>query len=784
MSKERKEPNKSIEMSRRTFIKSTGAVAATAALGGVGLIAGEADVAEGAPIDLTNAKTYTAQCAMECLHHSLKAYVVDGKIVKVEQNTDGSDETKCCLRGISRTQWVNHKDRLTSPMLRTGPKGSGEFKKISWDEAVQIFAEKINETKAELGNQGIICVGGSGNFGMLTGSAWTAFFRYLGGTTEIYSQLCCQSVTIAGGQIIGSRSKNIRDTVPQCKYMMCWGTNVALTNQSYYKLILEAQANGGKTVTIDPRFSETAAKSDEYYPILPGTDTALALGILKVIIEENLYDAEFLKAHTSVPFLVDRTTGDQVLEDSEDPLSYLVYDGEKIVRHDATTNPVLSVAGTDLASKYVTVFDLIYEQAKKWTPEAVEEETRTPAHAVTRIAHDLAAAETAMIYQNMGGFQRAEYGVLATAAQYYLLLYTGNFGRPGTGVYSDGGAAGYLNFGTPFSSPNPQGDFGRIVAPEFGKAILEDRPNKIGFLLIHTTSILTQYPNTNACRKALEKIPFVVKVDNLMTSDCYYADLILPCATVFEEENFTLSIRNNTIQISEKAVEPPGEAKSDLDIVKMLANHFGFGDAFKETPEQLIDRILEPLGLTYQSLKDSGPINPLEKMYPLTPYKDGIFDTPTGKAMLFVPDWKDLGYNPVLTYYRPIESVNGSPELASKYPLAAVQRKTNHSIHSSFSNLPWIIEACGNKGKVLIHPDDAAARGIKDGDPCVVYNDRGEHRADAIVRAHIMRGVVAVENGWWDNQGGSSSHITSDTVEQLGGGQCCNNSLVEVRKEA
>lgn len=784
MSNEQKDVKKMTDMSRRTFIKGTGACAATVALGGVGIAGSMTDVAEAAPVDLTNAETYTAQCAMECLHHSLKAYVVDGKIVKVEQNTDGEDETKACLRGLARTQWVNNKDRLTSPMLRTGEKGEGKFKEISWDEAVEIFAQKVKETQAELGNQGILQLGGSGNFGLLTGGAWGAFWNYMGGKTGTFGQLCCQSVTIAGGQVLGGRSKNIRDTVPQTKYMLCWGTNAAITNQSYYKRILEAQNNGAKIVTIDPRFSETAAKSDEYYPILPGTDTALALGILKIIIDEKLYDEAFLKAHTSVPFLVDKSTGELALGDPEDSSSYQVYDGNSIVAHDSTDNGALSVAGTDIADKYVTVFDMIYEQAKKWTPQAVEDETRTPASAVSRIAYDLAKADAAIIYQNMGGFQRAEYGVLATAAQYYLLLFTGNFGKPGAGVYSDGGSAAYLKFGAAFSSPIPPGDFGAVTVAEFGKSILEDRPNKIGFLLIHTASVLTQYPNTNACKEALKKIPFVVKVDNLFTSDCLYADLILPCATIFEETNFTNSIRNNTIQISEKAVDPPGEAKSDLDIVKLLANHFGFGDAFKETPEQLIDKIVEPLGLTYASLKASGPINPLKDQYPLIPYKDGQFDTPTGKAMLFVSEWKEKGYNPVLTYYRPTESVKGSPDLASNYPLAAVQRKTNHSIHSSFANLPWMVEVCGNKGTVQIHPDDAAARGIKHGDNCVAYNDRGEHRCIADVRAHVMRGVVSLENGWWEHQGGSSSHITSDTVEQLGGGQCCNTSLVEVRKEA
>ncbi len=131
MTSEKNEFNPTTDLSRRTFIKGAGAVVATAAVGGVGLAVAGTGTVQAAPVDLSNAKTYTSQCAMECLHHSLKAYVVDGKVVKVEQNTDGSDETKACLRGISRTQWINNKDRLTSPMLRTGKKGSGEFKKIS-----------------------------------------------------------------------------------------------------------------------------------------------------------------------------------------------------------------------------------------------------------------------------------------------------------------------------------------------------------------------------------------------------------------------------------------------------------------------------------------------------------------------------------------------------------------------------------------------------------------------------------------------------------------------------
>ena len=148
-----------------------------------------------------------------------------------------------------------------------------------------------------------------------------------------------------------------------------------------------------------------------------------------------------------------------------------------------------------------------------------------------------------------------------------------------------------------------------------------------------------------------------------------------------------------------------------------------------------------------------------------------------------MPMWKSKGFNPIVTYIRPNEFINGDKALAAKYPLMAVQRKINRSIHSTFANLPWINEATGTTPHVMIHPDDAAVRGISDGDKVVAYNDRGEHRCVANVQAHIKKGIVALENGWWEQHGGSSSYVTSDFVEPLGGGHSCNNTLVQIRKE-
>ncbi|MEL1135784.1 molybdopterin-dependent oxidoreductase [Desulfitobacterium sp. THU1] len=780
MTNENKTKTKTPGFSRRTFIKGTGAVAATAAVGGIGFSAGMPDVVEGAPVDLSNAKTFTSSCAMECLHHNLKGYVVDGKLVKVET---GDDQTKACLRGISRTQWVNNPDRPKMPMLRTGEKGEGKWKEISWDEATDLIVTKIKETQSELGNQGITYKGGSGNFGALTNGIAGAFFNYIGGSTPIVGSLCCQVVTTTMPPMLGTRYEDTRDTIQDSKYIIVWGTNPAVTMQSYFSKYQDAMSKGAKMVTIDPRLSETAAKSDEWITILPGTDTALGLGMLKIIIEEKLYDQEFLLKHTGVPFLVDKATGNQVKAEDNDT-SYMVYDqiSKSIIPHDQEgISPALSLAGTPIAEQYNTVFELIYNEAKIWTPEKVQEETDVPAGTVVRLAHEYATAKPAMIVQNMGGFQRTEYGSYAVGVQFYLAAFTGNFGKAGGGVCDAGGVGTTIKVNAAIPSPKPQGEFGKILSPKLGESILADTPNKIGFMWVMTTSLMTQFPNTGAVKEALKKIPFVVVVDSLMTSTALYADLVLPCTTIFEDTNLLANNRHHYVQLMEKAVEPPGEAKSDLEIFTMLAKKLGFGEAFDKDPEELIRVCLEGTGITLEQLKE-GPVCPMPQPY--IPYPNGKFRTPTEKAELFMPMWKEKGFNPVVTYIRPNEFINGDQALAEKYPLMAVQRKTNRTIHSTFGNLPWICESTRSKAQVLIHPDDAAARGIKSGDKVVAYNDRGEHHCLANVQAHIKKGVVALENGWWEQQGGSSSYVTNDFVEPLGGGHSCNNTLVQIRKEA
>lgn len=239
-----------------------------------------------------------------------------------------------------------------------------------------------------------------------------------------------------------------------------------------------------------------------------------------------------------------------------------------------------------------------------------------------------------------------------------------------------------------------------------------------------TGSPMTQWPNTNMVRKALEKIPFVITVDEYLTSTALYSDLVLPCAGIFEMDGVLAQNRSHWIQLMEKAVDAPGEAKSDLEIFTELARRYDFGDAFDVPMETLIGNVIEPAGITYEELKEKKAIDVVGPDY--IPYKDGKFLTPSEKAEFWVRSWKEEGFDPIASYARAEEDARNDNELARKYPLFSVQQKTYRSVHSTFNNLEWMDEVCDQKPVILMNLADAAARGIQDGDAVVVFNDRGE----------------------------------------------------------
>lgn len=725
---------------------------------------------------------FFAACPPECQHHNLKALVKDGKVVKVE--CGANNESKPCMMGLARVEWLTKtENRLTKPLLRDGEKGSGKFKEISWDEAIDLLASKLQDAIDTVGNKGIVADAHAGNFNALAGSVQPAFIARIGGAMSLTGTLCCAGTNGGTTTVLGRRFEDLRDQYAKADYILVWGNNPAISMNGYWGRFAQCMANGGKIVVIDPVKSESAVRCGNWVAIKPTTDPALALGMLKVIVDEGLTNPDFMKAHTTLPCLV--KDNKNVLVNAEDPSSFAVVDSKTnaIVAHNAEgIDPLLTLEGTAFAAEYKTVYEETVAQLQAWTPEAVEAETGVPAAKVTELAREYATAGKSIIVQNMGGFMRTTWGTLAVASQNNLALFTGQIGREGTGVADAGGCTNFVKLNAMFQNPAVSG-LPSVPRVQFAHHVLADDPCEIKVFLSSRESPMTQWPNTGLLKEALKKIPFVCVIDSLMTSTALYADLVLPCATVFETDDLLCNARSHLIQLSQKAVEAPGEAHDDLWIFTKLADKMGVGEDFHHDNEYFIRKALEGVSaVTYEQLQKEHAVN----VYPADhiPYKDGNFHTKSGKAEMFQEPWVAKTGTGVPSYIRCAEAPMGASGLDAKYPLQATQRKLNRAVHGTFGGLNIVENATRNYACVMINTADAAARGIKDGDKCAVYNDRGTHKAVAIVTDGIMPGVVCIENGWWEQQGGSSSYVTNDAVGALAGEHCCNETLVEVRKEA
>lgn len=780
------------KLTRRAFV---GAAAATAAVGLAGCAPAATDEApakdEGGGLAFTGEDEFAdcqlvyGCCSPECQHHLLKGYVRDGKLVKVESGE--VNESPACARGFARVELCNSDKRLTKPLKLVGEKGSGDFEEITWDEAYDLIQEKIQYALDNGGSQSIIVQGGSGNFSSLT-SSMGALGSWLGGTTAITGNFCCAGIDSGLGTILGSRTTPLRNELEKADYIIAWGNNPVVTMTGYFGRFQKMMDNGGTLCTIDPFLSETADKSQEWIQPWPGTDSAVALAMLKIVIDEGLTDEEYLIAHTTAPCLIDKKTNAPAFTDASDDTTYQVYDPttKTLVAHDAAgVTPPLTVADTEIANDYVTIYDLIKAEADKWGKEAVEAESGCSYDDIARIARDYANADKAIIIQNMGGYQRTENGAYATATQVYLALFCGHVGHEGDGLYDAGGSSALVPSGSAFETNPDAGQYEAIPFPHFGEMVLEDKPTKINFMWVDCGNPVAQMPNTNMWKKALAHIPFVVKVDQFMNSTCLWSDLVLPNTALFETPNITHSARSAVIQISEAGVAPPGEAKTDLEITAEVAKRFGFEKYFNEDPSVYISRVLEGSGVTYEELVEKKGVNAWDLVPGWIAYKDGNFDTSTGKAHLWVQAWVDEGFPPIACHQRPVEHpLNADSELAKKYPLAAVQRKTRHQVHTIFNNLESMLSMDGHKPLIVLHPDDASARSIAMGDDITVYNDRGEHSGVALVSENVKPGVVVLQNGWDDTTASPTSNVTNNAWPTLGTIHCCNSTLVEVKKGA
>jgi anaerobic selenocysteine-containing dehydrogenase len=528
------------------------------------------------------------------------------------------------------------------------------------------------------------------------------------------------------------------------RYIIAWGANIHGNNVHLWPFIKEAHRAGARLVVIDPYKTRTAKHADWYLPINPGTDAALALGMMHVIIGEGLHDADYV-------------------------------------------------------AKYTTGFEQLREKVKEYTPHRVAKWTGISEEHIYKLAREYATHRPAVIRVNYG-VQRSEGGGMAMRAITMLPCITGSWKEVGGGLQLSTSGGWGLNreaLDKPEFMQQTLGRPARVVnMVELGKALntLKDPP--IQALYVYNSNPAAVCPNHNDVIRGLKRPDlFTVVHEQFFTDTTDYADIVLPATTFFEQKDLQTAYGHYYIQMSNQAIEPLGECRSNVEVFRWLAKAMGFEDeCFDESVDEMIDAALSSSnpwlkGIDRERLEKEGHARlnfegwesgaTGQGSRPFLPFAESGFQTPSGKADLYNPALIAQGLNPVAEFVPPKESRHAHED--SGFPLELLARKADNYLNSTFSNLP-VVQEMEDTSLLEIHAKDAEARGIRDGDAVRVFNRRGELTLRAHVNGAVQPGVVAAKLNWAKlTPGGSNINtLTSEKLTDMGNSATFYSVLVEV----
>ncbi len=711
----------------------------------------------------------------------LKFHVKGGKIIKIEGD-DGEEprQLRACMRCRALRQYIYHPKRLKYPLKRVGPKGKGEFKRITWDEALKEIAQKLKEIKETYGNKSIFLAMGGGYLGAFHDGmfALMRLFTQFGGYSTHYGNVSSEGAVYATKVMYGSPFVgHSREDLLNSKLIILWGWDPARMisgSDTIYNLV-KAKEAGIKIICIDPRYHDTAVLlADQWIPIYPGTDTAMMVSMAYVMIKENLHDQAFLDKYT---------------------------------------------VGFDKFKEYV----MGKEDGIPKTPEWAEQITSVPAETITNLAREYATTKPAALMDCQGP-ARSAVGSLYNRCAITLTAMTGNIGRPGGSAAGGlmGIPYGHMFFGARIPPPykNPVEDTGRSVR---GSVNLQDRfitrchtnkifdailkgtkggyPFDVKFAWFVNNNFLNQLGNTNKAAEALKKLEYMVSSEIFLTPTARYADIVLPVTTMAERSDLARPWPSGPyFTFMNQAIEPLGECKSDLRIAEELADELGIED-FVKYPD--VDKALKALLKmpadtrknirNYRKFKEEG-IHRLELEEPYVAFRKEIedpenhpFQTPSGKIEIFsqrIADLNDPNNPPIPKYMRTPE--DRFDPLIKKYPLQVLSPHPPNRVHSEMYLVDWLREV--EPHRVWINHIDAKKRGIQDGDMVLVFNDRGKLLIPAWLTERIIPGVISIyEGAWYDpdengiDRGGCVNVLTNDS-HALCGASALKSCLAEVKK--
>ncbi|MFH1242572.1 MAG: molybdopterin-dependent oxidoreductase [Pseudomonadota bacterium] len=738
-----------------------------------------------------------AHCGIDAC--AILAHLERDRVVKVEPG-DFPDprHRRICLRGLSSLEITYHPDRLKYPMRRTGERGEGKFERISWDEALNTVAERFKEIAERYGWRSIgWTLGGPGagttKFGAylrlasLTQSTRVSAWGYGD------SALPCGSRALFGaqfpyqylmGSFVGGRIDP--DTV------VVWGSNPAESQPlNMMRRIMDAKEKGALLVVIDPRFTATASKADQYLGLIPGTDAALALALMHVIFQRGLQDDAFIKRYTVGPYLV-RTDNGEYLRGKEigagNSQEYLVWDrvsdsprsrGAPEVDPAITGNYQINGIGCKPS------FQLLTDLAAEYPPEQASKITGIQAQVIERLAIRLGSNRPATFVTHMG-FTRTYHGDISLRALGTLATVTGNV----TATFRGGHLPAVLNW-RPFLRADPdRPSYSRLGILQLYDAVISGSPYPIKAVWFSFINFLNQCAHsTKIANEIFPKLDLIVAAELFMTPTARYADILLPACSYLEFSDL-IPFPYPYVQLQQKVIEPLYESRSDVDIAAGLARRLGLGEYFDLGEDGFIDLILDSgdpsvEGITRKRLKE-GPMR-LKLIPDLKEEVEIPFPTPSGKIEFYCEALREAG-QALPVYLEPLEAPI-DPK-GKKYPLSFVQGHSRFRTHSMFANVPSLLEL-NPEPVVEINPLDAAERNISDNDLVTVFNDRGKASLRARVTEGVRPRVINITEGWWIEQfrEGSVNHLTHDVINPVQEtlyepNMHMNDVAVEVRKVA
>lgn len=620
-------------------------------------------------------------------------------------------------------------ERLLYPQRRIGVKGEGRFERISWDQALDEIAGTLRQLSDSAGPESILPYSYGGTMGLLNGSGMDRRFFHRLGASRLDRTICAAAGAAGLMQALGARYGTEPEQFRHSKLIIAWGANICATNIHLWPFIVEARRQGAKFYVIDPHRSETAALADKHFAVYPGSDAALALGMLHVILAERLFDASYI-------------------------------------------------------AEYTEGFEELRGVAAGYPPAEVERWTGIPAADIAALAREYATTRPAAIRVNYG-IQRSERGAMAVRAVSLLPVVTGSWKDQGGGLQLSTSQAFQLNraaleredlqLASPLRRPARMLNMSRL-----GQILNSQQDPPVRAMVCYNANPAAVAPDQHAVLRGLRRDDlFTVVLEHFQTDTADYADILLPATTFLEHTDLYYAYGHLYLQLARPALQPPGEARSNQEIFRALAPRMGFTEScFEDSDDEMIrqtlasgHRFLDGITLERLDREHSVRLNVAAEGEPFLPFAKGGFGTDSGKCEFQA---STLAYEP------PVESRLGDPALSHEYPLEMITPKSKHLLNSTFTGA-----RDGEPPEIVMHAADAESRGLATGDPVRVYNSRGSCVFRLRIEESVRPGLVRGPSVRWNKRSPGRHNVnvlTPDRLTDSGGGPCFYNCLVQAEK--